>query len=213
MDHAKRQYFDIEVDFSEILKNNGTIDEILWMKELKNRRLYLYDDIDQVSVGDPVKRIFQYNMDDAGIPPEERDPVIIYIASRGGEVYPGFELIDAIRTSTTPVYTVNVGYEYSMSFLIGLAGHKRFAMPNATFLMHDGNNMVFDSGSKAQDTMEFHRRLDERIKSYVLSRTKITEKEYEDKQRFEWYMFAEEAKELGVTDAIVGVDCGIDAII
>lgn len=213
MDHAKRQYFDIEVDFSEILKNNGTIDEILWMKELKNRRLYLYDDIDQVSVGDPVKRIFQYNMDDAGIPPEERDPVIIYIASRGGEVYPGFELIDAIRTSTTPVYTVNVGYEYSMSFLIGLAGHKRFAMPNATFLMHDGNNMIIDSGSKAQDTMEFHRRLDERIKSYVLSRTKITEKEYEDKQRFEWYMFAEEAKELGVTDAIVGVDCGIDAII
>lgn len=213
MDHAKRQYFDIEVDFSEILKNNGTIDEILWMKELKNRRLYLYDDIDQVSVGDPVKRIFQYNMDDAGIQPEERDPIIIYIASRGGEVYPGFELIDAIQTSTTPVYTVNVGYEYSMSFLIGLAGHKRFAMPNATFLMHDGNNMVFDSGSKAQDTMEFHRRLDERIKAYVISHTKITEKEYEDKQRFEWYMFAEEAKELGVTDAIVGVDCGIDAII
>lgn len=100
-----------------------------------------------------------------------------------------------------------------MGFLIGLAGHKRFAFQNAKFLMHDGSNFVYNSGAKAQDQMEFQRRVEERIKSYILSRSKLTSDEYDGKLRVEWYLFADEAKDKGFVDYIVGKDCSIDDVI
>lgn len=106
-----------------------------------------------------------------------------------------------------------VGYQYSMGFLIGLAGHKRYAMPNAKFLLHDGSNFVFDSGAKAQDRMEFNKKMESRIKDYILSRSKLTTEEYDSKYRIEWYMFSDEAKEKGFVDFIIGVDCGLDEIV
>ena len=57
------------------------------------------------------------------------------------------------------------------------------------------------------------KKLEERIKQYVLSRSTVTEEEYDSKYRVEWYMFADEAKENGFVDYIIGEDCDIDAIV
>lgn len=143
----------------------------------------------------------------------ERKPIIIYVSSNGGDVDSGFELIDVITNSKTPVYTVNLGYQYSMGFLIGLAGHKRYAMPNAKFLLHDGNNFIVDSGAKAQDRMEFNRKMETRIKEYIIAQSRLTAEEYESKYRVEWYMFSDEAKEKGFVDYIIGEDCEIDDVV
>ena len=61
--------------------------------------------------------------------------------------------------------------------------------------------------------MEFQNRNEERIRDYILTHTKIDPEQYDSKLRVEWYMFAEEAKELGVVDYIVGIDCDMDEII
>ena len=106
-----------------------------------------------------------------------------------------------------------MGYQYSMGFLIGLAGHKRYAAKNAKFLMHDGSNMVYGNSSKVQDRVRFDARVEERVRDYVLARSNITPEEYDSKFRVEWYMFADEAKEKGFTDYIIGVDCDLDDII
>ena len=151
--------------------------------------------------------------EDKDIEPSERKPILLYITSNGGEVDSGFELIDVISNSKTPVYTINLGYQYSMGFLIGLAGHKRFATRNAKFLMHDGSNFIYNSGTKAQDQMEFNKRVEERIKKYILSRSYLTSEEYDSKLRVEWYLFAEEAKDKGFVDSIIGEDCDMDDII
>ena len=143
----------------------------------------------------------------------DRKPILLYVVSEGGDVDSGFELIDTIQCSKTPVYTINLGYQYSMGFLIGLAGHKRYAMKNAKFLMHDGSNFVYNSGAKAQDQMRFNSRVEERIKEYILSRGNLTSDEYDAKLRVEWYMFADDAKERGFVDYIIGVDCDIDEVI
>lgn len=155
----------------------------------------------------------QINREDMGVAREDRKPIILYVTSNGGDVDAGFALIDVILSSETPVYVINQGYQYSMGFLIGLAGHKRFAMPHAKFLMHDGSQFIYNSGAKAQDQMEFNKRMEERIKQYVLSRTEITSEMYDSQMRKEWYMFADEAKKLGVTDYIIGEDCTINDII
>lgn len=209
-------YYDMDFDTDNcetILLENGMLDEVFYLKDLKQRKLFLTSDIDQYSVGEIVKHIMQYNREDAGMKIDDRLPILLYVASNGGEVDSGFELIDIIRASQTPVYTVNLGYQYSMGFLIGLAGHKRFASKNAKYLMHDGSNFVYNSGAKAQDQMEFNKRVEDRVKKYIIERSNLTEKEYDSKLRVEWYLFADEAKEKGFCDYIIGEDCPITDVV
>lgn len=61
--------------------------------------------------------------------------------------------------------------------------------------------------------MEFQKRVEARIKEYVLSRSNLSSEEYDNKLRVEWYLFADEAKERGFTDYIIGTDCEIDEMI
>ena len=206
-------YYDLEVDAEKILSANGMVGEIFYLKDLQQRKLFLDDDVDQCTIGEIVRNILRYNREDIDTPCEDRKPILLYIASNGGEVDSGFELIDAILNSKTPVYTVNLGYEYSMGFLVGLAGHRRYAMGHAKFLLHDGSNFVYNSGAKAQDQMEFNRKVEDRVKQYILSRSRISSDEYDSKLRVEWYMFSDEAKEKGFVDYIIGKDCDIDEII
>lgn len=209
----RKGYYDFEVDLEQILLDAGMVDEIFYLNDLKQRKLFLNVDIDQLAVANIAKHIMQYNKEDKGIAPESRQPILLYVISNGGEVDSGFELIDIIRNSKTPVHTINLGYQYSMGFLIGLAGHKRFAMPNAKFLMHDGSNFIYNSGAKAQDQMEFQKKVEDRVKQYILSRSRLTSEEYDSKLRVEWYLFSNEAKEKGFVDYIIGEDCDIDEII
>ena len=213
MHRENRGYYDIDVNIEESLVKSGSVDELFYLRDLKQRKLFLTTNVEQFSVEDIVRNIMQYNAEDREIPISKRKPIILYVVSNGGDVDAGFELIDAIMSSKTPVYTVNLGYQYSMGFLIGLAVYKRYASPNAKFLIHDGSNFIWNSGAKAQDQMEFQKRVEERIKRYVISRSNITEEEYDSKLRVEWYLFADEAKEKGFCDYIIGVDREIDEIV
>jgi len=213
MDTTRKGYYDISVEIEKALLDGGLVDELFYLQDLKERKLFLNVDIEQFSIADIVKHIMQYNREDTNIDPGCRKPILLYVTSRGGEVDSGFELIDVIMNSKTPVYTINLGYQYSMGFLIGLAGHKRYAMPNAKFLMHDGSNFIYNSGAKAQDQMEFQKKVEERVKEYIISRSSITKEEYDSKLRVEWYLFADEAKEKGFVDYILGTDCNIDEIV
>ena len=205
-------YYDIEIEFEEALLKSGFVEDVFYLRDLKQRKLFISTNICQETVDDAIRHIMQINREDMGVAREDRKPIILYVTSNGGDVDAGFALIDVILSSETPVYVINQGYQYSMGFLIGLAGHKRFAMPHAKFLMHDGSQFIYNSGAKAQDQMEFNKRMEERIKQYVLSRTEITSEMYDSQMRKEWYMFADEAKRLGVTDYIIGEDCTINDI-
>lgn len=208
-----KNYYDFDVDFETILIENALLDECFRLKDLKNRKLYLNSGIDLCAIEDIVKHIIRYNVEDKGIPVEERTPIMLYITSPGGDVYAGFELIDVIDNSKTPVYTINLGYQFSMGFLLGLAGHKRFASKHSKFLWHDGTSGALNSSAKVRDEIEFQSRNEDRVRQFILSRTKIDPELYDSKLRVEWYMFADEAKELSVVDYIIGVDCDIDEII
>lgn len=206
-------YYNVDAKFEEALISNCVIDDIFYLQDLRLRKLFLNEDVTQFSIAEIAKHIMQFNSEDKEISVENRKPILLYITSNGGEVDSGFELIDIIRNSKTPVYTINLGYQYSMGFLIGLAGHKRFAMPTAKFLMHDGSNFLYGSGTKVQDQMKFQARIEKRIKEYVLSRSNVTSEEYDSKLRVEWYLFADEAKEKGFVDYIIGIDCDLDTIV
>ena len=205
--------FDIGTfDLDELLVSNGMIDDYLYLQNIRNRRLFLTGEITERNVSDVVKNILKYNAEDKGAAQEERKPVMLYISSEGGDVDSGFMLIDVIENSKTPVYVVNLGYCYSMAFIIYLAGHKRYASKNSKFMIHDGSSYVGGSAGKAKDTMDFIEAIEKRVKAYIVSRTKITAQKYTKNFRREWYMYADEAKSYGVCDSILGEDVDIDDI-
>ena len=118
-------YYDIEIEFEEALIKNGFVEDIFYLRDLKQRKLFISTNICQETVDDAIRHIMQINREDKGIARNDRNPIILYVTSNGGDVDAGFALVDVILSSETPVYVINQGYQYSMGFLIGLAGHKR----------------------------------------------------------------------------------------
>lgn len=179
-----------------------------------NRHLFLNSDVDEQVIDQIVYHIMRYNRLDKGIDVQDRKPIIVYINSPGGSVVDGYGLVDAILCSKTPVYTVNLGQCSSMGFLIFIAGHRRYSMPHAEYLMHEGYTGALDNMSKVKERIDFEAgELEQATKAYVIQQTKISEELYREKYRCEWYFLPDKAKELGVTHYIVGKDCEFDEII
>lgn len=188
--------------------------EAFEIEDLEQRRLFINSEIDDSVFDTIVYHILRYNRIDKGLPREQRSPILLYINTAGGSVCAGYGVIDVILNSETPVYTINQALCASMGFLIFLAGHKRFSMPRSEFLMHDGSSFGYDSIAKLKDRMEFETiQLEEMTKKYVIERTAINEKLYEEKYRIEWYMLPQEAKKYGICDFIVGEDCSLNEIL
>lgn len=102
MQTNRKGFHDIEVEFEKIMMDSGMVDEMFYLQDLRNRKLYLNEGIDQCSVAEIVEHILRYNSDDKGLDPTERKPILLYVVSEGGEVDSGFELIDTIQCSKTP---------------------------------------------------------------------------------------------------------------
>lgn len=193
---------------------NYSLEDSFSIEDINNRHLFLASDVNEETAGALIYHIIRYNRLDKDIPQKERTPIILYINSPGGSVVDGYGLIDVIRESITPVYTVNQALCASMGFLIFIAGHKRYSMKRSEFLMHDGSTCAWDSTAKMKDRMDFEMgQLERMTKDYIMERTAITSELYDTKYRVEWYFLPEEAKKHNVVDYIVGEDCSINEIL
>lgn len=181
-------------------------------EDLQNRILLINEQITDLVVDEQVMCILRWNAEDRNIPTDKRKPITIYLNSEGGSSFDGQALIDVMLASKTPIKTVGIGMVASMAYLIFIAGHERISFPNSCLLMHEGNTSVGGVSSKARDTMAFFDDMEERMKKFILSRTSITEEKYEEVYKKEWWMYAQEAKQFGIVDKIIGEDCDIDIL-
>ena len=55
--------------------------------------------------------------------------------------------------------------------------------------------------------------LEKMTKEYIMSRTNINDKLYDEKYRVEWYFLSQEGKSIGAVDYIIGRDCSINEIL
>lgn len=181
-------------------------EELVVMTDIENRIFYINEEIEPHDLTSIAMFIIKANINDAGLPAEERMPIKLIINSYGGSVLDGLGLIDIIQASETPVISIVIGYACSMAFVIAVSCNYRVAMKNAVLLNHDGQTGIVDSSSKFRDTVKFYDRVDERLDKLIASKSKLTMKELADTKRQETYMFADEAKDLGLIDAIIGED-------
>ena len=130
-----------------------------------------------------------------------------------GNVPIDVNLIDVIENSKTPVIGIAFSVAASAASSILIACKERYGFKHSVVLIHDGSVFVGNSGNKAKQTMAFLDRVDEINKELILARTKITEEEFEANKEKEQYMFANEAKEKGIIDGIIGIDIDLDDIL
>jgi ATP-dependent Clp protease protease subunit len=179
------------------------IDELLYAKELENRELFLPEEVDDSIISEIVSHILRYNKEDENLSVEERKPIKIFINCYGGDVIACFSAIDTIKLSKTPIYTYNLGKAMSSGGLILMAGHKRFSYKNAVVLVHQGYAGAQGTTGQVFDTVEFQKRIESRVKDYIIENTKISKQVYTRKLKEEWYLFGDEALAQGIVDELI----------
>lgn len=60
----KRGYYDFEPEFEEKLIEGGLVDDVFYIRDLQQRKLFINSDIDEISVSETVKHIMQFNRED-----------------------------------------------------------------------------------------------------------------------------------------------------
>lgn len=180
---------------------------------VKNRTIVIGDiDADTGDIIDNVVRFWNTYDKENNIPVAERNPIKIYINSNGGDFISTLTGMDAIENSITPVWTVNVGKAYSGGLFLLLAGHKRLAYKRASFLFHEGScGGVGGDANKFQNYADFYKDLRAMMKDIMLTKTNMTDTEYEKHSKDDWWFFANEALEKGIIDQIIESRDDIDA--
>src|SRR5919112_777616 len=128
-----------------------------------------------------------------------------YINSPGGVVYSGLAIYDTIQMIKPDVATFTMGMSASMAavLLAGGATGKRFALPNARVMIHQGSagfrGAVPDIEVVARETLSLTTKLTEILAQHT---GQAFEKVKHDTER-DYYMTAEEAKEYGLVDEVL----------
>ena len=186
-------------------KEVKSFDQLVEYYQCLNDRNLLIGPIDyEIAIAvDSVIRFWNRADEEANIPVNNRKPIKIYLNSPGGFLTATFTMIDAIKMSKTPVYTIAIGEAYSGGFFTFLAGHKRYAYPHASFLYHEGATANGGDANKFRNFAKFYEAQLEQLKQVVLNNSKVTEEEYNRHIKDDWWLTAEEALEYGIVDEII----------
>ena len=167
------------------------------------REVYLYDIAPGTGPSiDGYIRFWNEYDEEHNIPVEEREPIKLYIDSCGGSLTDTFTIIDAIKLSKTPVWTINMGCAYSGGFFTFISGHKRIAYPHSSFLFHEGSTGTSGTSSQFENYTAFYKRQLEQLKNIVLENTSITQEEYQDIKKDDIWYSVEDGIEKGFIDEV-----------
>lgn len=173
-------------------------------KEKNNRVLWFVDEVTD-RIMDYSKLIVEWNREDElnNIPVEKRKPIVIAIASPGGELLGMWNFVDILLASKTKIITVNLSYCYSAGALIHLCGSERYTFPHGTILYHNGSGTSGGNYSEAVAQTESWKNMVKLMQDFILSRTKISKQMLAKKLKTDWYIDASKSVELGINDSII----------
>lgn len=186
--------------------------ERLWIEDRHDRILYLDGYVDEDVLHTLILQICKINGEDYGIPVEERIPITLIINSGGGNSIIGMSLVNVIQNSKTPIIGVCFGMCASMAFGIFAVCHTRLAVPDAVFMVHDGDVCIGNTATKVKDYMKLVPKLDERYNRAIAARTKFTVKELDEMSPHDNWFFADELIEMNMVDGIIGKDVSIEDV-
>lgn len=130
----------------------------------------------------------------------------LYINSPGGVITSGLGIYDTMQLVKCDVSTICVGMAASMGTVLLCAGAKgkRFALPNSTIHMHQAMGGAQGQATDIEIAAREILRMQDKIRTILATHTGQTyEKIARDTDR-DYYLAAEDAKEYGLVDEILG---------
>lgn len=196
----------------EIGSKNEMIDEIV--REYLDRRILIFnEDINDSLLEKYMLQIIKWNKQDKDIPVDKRKIITIILNSCGGDTLSGMMFLGLIKQSITPIKCIVMGMAASMASYIPCVCSESFGFEYSVICIHDGITMIGNTSRKANDVMDFYQKCDDKMAQILFDNTKI-DAEFLDKiADREYYIFADKAKELGIIDKIIGVDCTLDEVL
>lgn len=132
-----------------ILKSDaqGTAEHRLSALELRERNIWIDNDIDEALVNKVIRELNYLNSLSVA-------PIKLFITTNGGSIEDGLALYDAIAESPAPVYVCVVARAYSMGAILLQAGTKRFALTHSRIMIHRGRKgQVVGTSADYKDTV------------------------------------------------------------
>lgn len=177
-----------------------------------NLRDYYRDECDRIfwldsQIGETtlelIKMIIKCNKEDNGKPVEERKRILVMIDSPGGSVEVENSIIGAMKISKTPVWTCVYCTAYSAAADLLASGHKRFALPCTSVMMHAGSGRYEGTQAQIEQAKNFFDSMNKKINEYIYSRTNFDTKMKNKLKKDDVYMSDEDALKFGIVDEII----------
>ena len=162
--------------------------------DLANRSIWIDSEIN-ASTLDIVSKIIRWNREDKGKPVDERKPIKLFFLSPGGDLEIEEAVVSTIRLSQTPVWGIAMGMVASAASLIYLSCHKRFALPNAYLIIHQGSAQMGGNYDQIVAAMKDYEEQIERMTKFYIENTDYTEEEIRANIKTDWYVRGEELLE------------------
>lgn len=194
---------DVDSDFPMKLLDK---DRMISQLAFQNRKLMVYDDVDDASMFRCIYTLIRIREADKKLGTKE--PIEILINSCGGTVYDGLSLISLIENMKDDGYTIittNMGYAFSMGFLISIVGSVRKSFRYATYLHHDMSSMNYGKLAFMEEEINDMRILRKRVDDIVLKYTKLTQADLDEinNKKLDKRFTAEEALALKICDEVL----------
>ena len=137
---------------------------------------------------------------------DQKKEISVYINSPGGSVTAGLAIYDTMQFVKCPIATYCLGQAASMGAVLLTAGAKgkRYALPNARIMIHQPWGGAEGKASDIEITAKEILRLKEKLNEILSKHSgKKMSEVVKDTDR-DHFMSAEEAKEWGLIDEVVG---------
>ena len=192
--------------FLALVKSDSNLDPVMfqYFNHYKNHRTIIFNrEVNESIVETVILPLKEYEQDNI------QEPVKLIISTPGGSVSDGLILCNVIDCYKKPLEIYIYGYACSMGTIILCAGNKnpnvtKYCYPFSFGLFHAGYSAIEGESLSVEDQMEFNKKTDGMIRDYVVANTKITEEEYKRNEHRQWYLDAQEMKEKGLIDIIIG---------
>ena len=179
-------------------QSQGDVKEIIRSGLFNHGVNFLQGEIDSDKVDNILRWLTFENLEG------HRKHLTLYINSPGGDLYDAFALIDAMRASHIPIYTVGMGAVMSAAFMIFVSGERghRFLAPNTGVMCHEFSEEIFGKHHDIRASLLEADNLGKRMQDILVSATGQDAKWVRKtllNPTDQWFT-AEQAIELGLAD-------------
>lgn len=168
--------------------------------DVNNRRVFLDQDIEDVSIAPVVKGL--YLMETIS----REEPIEMFISSYGGCVYEALAVYDIMHTIKCPIHTFAYGKCMSAAPLLLAAGEKgqRWVAPNASFMHHDWHAEMEGKAQDLQTLVKHYEEVGQRWTKLLSEHSNKDSRWWNTraKKPADFYFTADEALEWGLADSI-----------